>query len=72
MLTPGVKQTLQGQSALTNPAHPQLVYDWLRAKYPAAQGQLVVALGKTCMLESEKAMDFLMKIQKLYATHHSI
>ncbi len=72
MLAPEVKKALQGQSALTNPARPQLVYDMLRAKFPANDGQLRIALAKTRMLESGKALDFLENVQRLFVTHQIV
>ena len=69
MLTAEVKEALQGHSALTNPAHPQLVYDMLRAKYPASESQLVIALGKLGMVESDSALEYLNQVQRLYVFH---
>ncbi len=72
MLTPEVKEALQGQSALTNPAHPQLVYDMLRTKFPASESQLVIALGKLRMDESDKAQDYLNSVQRQYVIHQIV
>lgn len=72
MLTAEVKEALQGHSALTNPAHPQLVYDMLRGKYPASESQLVIELGRLTMVESDSALEYLNKVQKLYVFHQIV